>query len=108
MTKHLLHAVAIDPFYDAGAELVREVMENALRTAAELAAITVAMPALATGYGRLEFEQFASALLQATQRDWQPVSRVVIVLRKAEKFDWLQRIISESHRSGTNERPAAN
>ena len=48
--KHLLHVVAIDPFYDSSVDLIREAITHALCVAQELGSKTVAMPALATGY----------------------------------------------------------
>ena len=46
--KHILHAVAIDPFYDSSTEIVERTIRTALTMAKDLGAKTVAMPALAT------------------------------------------------------------
>jgi O-acetyl-ADP-ribose deacetylase len=88
--KHALHVVAIDPFYDSSVDLVYKAVRNALQRAIELSAITVAMPALATGYGHLTIAQFALAFVEVVQRDFFPVARLVVVLRKAEYSDILQ------------------
>jgi O-acetyl-ADP-ribose deacetylase (regulator of RNase III) len=61
--KKILHAVAIDPFYDSSVALVRETVQRALTMAREFGAKTVVMPALATGYGHLSVEPFAEARL---------------------------------------------
>ena len=82
--KTILHAVAIDPFYDSSVEMVRETVERALTMARGLDAKVVAMPALATGYGHLSIEQFAEAFAQATRKDWSPIERLVVIVRKPE------------------------
>ena len=91
--KHLLHAVAIDPFYHSSIELVRQTVEHAFSAAKHLGAKTVAMPALATGYGRLSMEQFASALAEALKADWSSIERLVVVVRKPENADTIRRFV---------------
>jgi O-acetyl-ADP-ribose deacetylase (regulator of RNase III) len=91
--KHLLHAVAIDPFYDSSVLLVQQTVESALRTAQRLKATTVAMPALATGYGRLSMEQFAEGLAAATGTDWSPVAELVVVVQPPENADIIRRYL---------------
>lgn len=59
---HIIHAVAIDPFYDSSIEVVRQALVNALDMAVSLGARSVATPCLATGYGHLTIESFAKAL----------------------------------------------
>ena|ERR1700676_5318464 len=68
--QHILHAVAIDPFYDSSVETVRRTLERALDMAQELGAMTVVMPALATGYGHLAMEEFGTAFAQAINAEW--------------------------------------
>ncbi len=60
--KHILHAVAIDPFYDSSTDLVRATFANALDMALELQALTVSSPTLATGYGPMSISDFGSAV----------------------------------------------
>jgi O-acetyl-ADP-ribose deacetylase (regulator of RNase III) len=60
--KHILHVVAIDAFYDTSVELVRHALTTCFDKAVELGALTIALPALATGYGRLPMADFAAAL----------------------------------------------
>ena len=81
---HILHAVAIDPFYGSSVELVKQAIESALGTARSLGAVTVTMPMLATGYGPLKAEQFALAVTDAIHRDWSPLDHLTIVVRKDE------------------------
>ena len=82
--KHILHAVAIDGFYDSSIELVERTLVEALDQARQLGASTVVMPALATGYGPLDMEQFGDALSRAVSRDWSPLARLTVVLRREE------------------------
>lgn len=93
--KQLLHAVAIDPFYDSSVELVRHTVERALSTARQLGARTVAMPALATGYGHLTIDQFASGLAEAMRANWSPIERLVVVVRKQENADTVKRFVND-------------
>lgn len=60
--RHILHAVAIDPFYDSSIELVRETLCAALKRADQLGARRVTSPTLATGYGPLSIPQIGTAL----------------------------------------------
>lgn len=63
----ILHAVAIDPFYDSSVELVRQTVCTALETAIKLGAKTIATPTLATGYGPLSIVDFGKAVDPLTQ-----------------------------------------
>ena len=92
--KYAIHVVAIDPFYDSSIELVCEAITRALRRASELGARTVAMPALATGYGHLSMEQFGSALAQAIENDYFPVERLIVVVRSDEYSDTLRKCLN--------------
>ncbi len=58
----VIHAVAIDVFYQASVEQVRQTVWDALERAAALDARSVALTALATGYGRMSMSAFAEAI----------------------------------------------
>src|SRR6516165_5422463 len=60
--KYILHAVSITPSYDSSIELVTQTIVRALTQARELHAKIVTIPALATGFGPLLMEEFATAL----------------------------------------------
>jgi len=68
----ILHAVAIDPSYGSSVELVRDTIITALKMAQALDARTVTLAALATGFGPLHMEEFASALRPVLAGDWAP------------------------------------
>src|SRR5262249_19657657 len=79
--KHILHTVAIDPSYDSSVGLVARPLTSALTHARDLGARTVSLPALATGFGPLSMEEFATALARATAQDWTPLDTLKVVLR---------------------------
>jgi O-acetyl-ADP-ribose deacetylase len=85
--KHILHAVSIDGFYQSSVELVERTIERSLTEAARLGAKTVALPALATGYGPLSILEFAQALRGATIREFAPIEELRVVLRRADEAD---------------------
>ncbi len=66
--KHILHAIAIDPFYDSSALLVKATFETALDMALELQALTVSSPTLATGYGPMSISDFGSAVAHVLKK----------------------------------------
>lgn len=82
--RHILHAVAIDPSYDSSVELVARTLANAFGQARDLGARVVSLPALATGFGPLSMEDFATALRQTLQADWAPIETVRVVLKTEE------------------------
>jgi O-acetyl-ADP-ribose deacetylase (regulator of RNase III) len=92
--KWILHAVAIDPFYDSSIDLVARTIATALDRATELGAMTIAMPMLATGFGRLSTEDFGAALVTIRDRDWPAVERLAVVVRNAEDCQILSRLLS--------------
>ena len=74
----VLHAVAVDGLYETNMEVVSHIIANSLQMAAQQSARTVALAALATGYGRKSMEFFASALMPIIDRDVSPIQTVVI------------------------------
>jgi O-acetyl-ADP-ribose deacetylase (regulator of RNase III) len=91
--KHILHAVSIDPSYDSSVTLVAETLVRALAKAQELDARTVSLPALATGFGPLSMEEFATALRQAVERDWTPVELLKVVLKHEEDAEKVRAVL---------------
>ena len=83
--KKILHAVSIDPSYDSSVELVTETIVNALSQAQQLNARTIALAALATGFGPLLMEEFATALRQALAQDWTPLESLKVVVKHEEE-----------------------
>jgi len=78
--RHIVHAVAIDAFYASSVELVQKTATRALELAAEQGAATVALPALATGYGPLSVRQFAEGLRGALSSQYPGIAELRVVL----------------------------
>lgn len=79
----IVHAVAVNGFYESSAEVVSSVVRSALRAAAECGAQTVALAALATGYGKLTMPEFGRGLASVTGLEVLPIRVVTIVMRGA-------------------------
>ncbi len=91
--KKILHAVAIDPSYDSSVELVRDTIVRALTKACELDARVVTLAALATGFGPLSMEEFATALRQAIGRDWSPLQTLKVVVKHEEEAEKIRGVL---------------
>lgn len=79
--KAVIHAVAVDGFYQSSPEVVRGLVEASLDRAAAMGARRVALTALATGYGRMSMGDFAGAIEPLVGREWPPGEEVVICVR---------------------------
>jgi O-acetyl-ADP-ribose deacetylase (regulator of RNase III) len=79
--KAILHAVAIDGWYDSTPEVVTGICRRALRMSAELGARTVALTALATGFGKLSLAEFAEGVRPLASEEFPPVEQVAICLQ---------------------------
>jgi O-acetyl-ADP-ribose deacetylase (regulator of RNase III) len=91
--KHILHAVAIDPSYDSSVELVAATVVRALTMARGLGARVVTLAALATGFGPLSMEEFATALRQSMSTDWTPVETIKVVVKHEEEAETIRQLI---------------
>ena len=78
--KLVLHAVAIDGWYDSTPQVIADVTRKALQMAARCGARKVALTALATGFGRLTFAQFAEGIRPLLHDTFPPVGQVTICL----------------------------
>lgn len=83
--KTVLHAIAIDAFYETSPQVVQQVVTTALERAAALNARIVALTALATGYGRMPMTQFAESIRPLLNREFPPIQEIVICVRAAEE-----------------------
>jgi O-acetyl-ADP-ribose deacetylase (regulator of RNase III) len=105
----VLHAVAVDGAYDSSPAVVASVLAESLRQAAALGAHTVALAAVATGYGRMSMADFAAGLRQVVRGSFAPVERVTIGLRSASDVEELLALMPELHTAepGAADRPGA-
>jgi len=93
-----LHAVAVNGFYESSPEVISQVVHDALRQAAALRARSVALVALATGYGRLSMSEFGASLLPLAEKEYPPIERVVVCVRKLEHVEELLRACTMAER----------
>ena len=80
---HIIHAIAIDPFYDSSHEIVVEALAAAFDLAISLNARTVSMPTLGTGYGSMTIDGFARAFADSMRTGFE-LETVTIVVRSNE------------------------
>jgi O-acetyl-ADP-ribose deacetylase (regulator of RNase III) len=95
--KAVLHAVAVDGWYHATPESVRETMATALRMAMELTAKKVTLTALATGFGDLTLPDFADALRPLMSMDFPPIEEVCLCLMEDYRLAQLAESLSSGH-----------
>jgi O-acetyl-ADP-ribose deacetylase (regulator of RNase III) len=87
--KAVLHAVAIDGWYQSTSEIVREVTKKAFGMAMDLNAKKVALTALATGYGNLSLEGFADGIRPLLNQDFPPINEVCICMLEDYRLEKL-------------------
>lgn len=89
--KVVLHAVAVDGAYESSSELVTQVVETALVLAENAGARSIVLPAIATGYGRLNKHAFAEGLRPLLSRE--SAVDVVICLKRDDDAKMIGRIL---------------
>ena len=93
---HILHAVAIDPFYDSSTVLVKATFEKALDMAVELQALTVSSPTLATGYGPMSVSDFGSAVAPVLKKSSLENLTLNLVVRREDHAIELQEALCKA------------
>lgn len=91
--EYLVHAVAIDVFYDTNVDIVTKTLKGALSQSASLGK-TVVMPSIATGYGRLPIEDFSKAFSNAISNLRELDIQLTLVLRSQDKADTVSTLLS--------------
>lgn len=94
--KHVLHVVAIDPFYDSSIELVRSAFSRALEMAVDLSAHSISTPTLATGYGPMTISDFGIAIAPLLDEPRLAQVSLNIVLRRDEDAADLRESLSQA------------
>ena len=89
---HIIHAVAIDPFYDSSQQMVGDTLSAAFKLAVSLDAKSIAMPTLATGYGPMTIEGFAQAFKNSVLDPFS-IMTVEIVVRSEEDAATINEIL---------------
>jgi O-acetyl-ADP-ribose deacetylase (regulator of RNase III) len=93
----VLHAVAVDGFYQSSPAVIGRTVGAALGMAAGFGAKRVALTALATGYGRLSMRQFAEGIAPLARAEFAPVEEVVVCVRHASERDELAAALPPGH-----------
>ena len=78
----VLHAIAVDASYESSVKVIEEVVCKCLMMAASAGAETIALPLLATGYGKLGPVDFAEGVRPIMQNEFPPLKHAVICARK--------------------------
>ncbi len=89
----VLHAVAVDGFYESSPEVVTAVIRESLRQSATHSARIVALTAVARGYGRLPLVDFARGLRPLLGEEFPPIEQVVIGVRSADTAEELVSLV---------------
>jgi O-acetyl-ADP-ribose deacetylase (regulator of RNase III) len=91
----VLHAVAVNGAYESSPAVVASVVAESLRQAAALQAQSVALAAVATGYGRMSMTDFAAGIRPVVTGSFLPLERVTIGLRSAYDVQELLALMPE-------------
>lgn len=81
----VLHAVAIDVFYQTNLDTLLKTLRQALKICVQNNAKKVALTALATGYGRYSIDKFAECIKVLQCEDWTPIELITIGIQNCEK-----------------------
>ena len=95
----VLHAVAVDGFYQSSPQIVGTVVAKSLAMAADLGAKRVALTALATGYGRLSMRQFAEGIAPLVGSEYPQIQEIVLCVRNKADVEELRDAFSASRSS---------
>jgi O-acetyl-ADP-ribose deacetylase (regulator of RNase III) len=87
--KAVLHCVAVNGWYESSTLIVESIVRDAFHICQDLEARKVALTALATGFGNLDFEGFAAAIKPLTPEEFPPVSEVCICINETSQLNKL-------------------
>ena len=89
----VLHAVAIDAFYETSAEVIRQTYQVAFALASQAGCRTVAATCLACGYGRATPATFAEAIRGFLREPIPGIDRVEFRSTNRELVDTIDRLL---------------
>jgi O-acetyl-ADP-ribose deacetylase len=76
----VLHAVAVDGWYQSSPAVITDITRKSLQMAADLGAKKVAFTVLATGFGNLTLADFAQGIRPVLNDEFPPVEEIVFGL----------------------------
>ena len=91
--KAVLHAVAVDAWYQSSPQILRDVVVKALKTAAQFEARKVALAALATGYGNMNLAEFGKVLISIEGDEFPPIEELVVCLEEQDRAEELSHVL---------------
>jgi O-acetyl-ADP-ribose deacetylase (regulator of RNase III) len=92
----ILHAVAIDGWYDSSPQIIKQTVTAALRMAAGYGGRRVALTALATGFGRLSLAEFAEGIRPLIAQEFPPIDEIRICLLEDYRIRELAELLTEA------------
>lgn len=95
--KHIFHAVAINSFYESSLQLVSELLISLWRKCEAYGGKTIAVPALATGYGPLSIQEFAQALCNSLRESIR-IEKLNVVLHKQEYVEIVNEVLKNCNK----------
>jgi O-acetyl-ADP-ribose deacetylase len=95
--RKIIHAVAIDAFYETNRSRVARSIVAAWRLAHELSLFQVVMTAIGTGYGRLPMEEFGEAVSDAAFQCEAYELEVTLVVRQPDDMQVIDSAMRKSH-----------
>jgi O-acetyl-ADP-ribose deacetylase (regulator of RNase III) len=91
----IIHAVAIDAFYETTTEIIRVAYENAFAAVAHTGSTTVASACLACGYGRTSPPMFVNAVHKLINICLPGIDRVKLISTNRELVEAIQNEIAK-------------
>ena len=95
----VLHAVAVDGFYESSPAAITRVVRQIMTIAVQRKAASVVMPALATGYGHLSMADFIEALRPLRETLDGP-ARMILCLKREEDAILARKVLEIADTSG--------
>ena len=92
----VLHAVAIDGWYNSSPQIIEQTVTTAFRMAAGYGARRVALAALATGFGQLSLTEFADGVRPLLSREFPPIEEVCICMLEDYRVQELAQHLTEA------------
>jgi O-acetyl-ADP-ribose deacetylase (regulator of RNase III) len=94
--KVVIHAVAVDSFYDTSPEIIRMAYDNSCVELANRGFRTVVAACLACGYGRASPTTFVDAVRPLLYRSWDGIDRIELISRDAAAIESVQNEIHKA------------
>jgi O-acetyl-ADP-ribose deacetylase (regulator of RNase III) len=88
--KAILHAVAVDPLYKSSTATIELILGKIFAIVQTFEANSIALTALATGFGNLSLDEFADGLLPYLNKNFDPIREIIICQIEDYRFEELK------------------